>query len=392
LSSNARRAALLTTFFLGIALGAGALPVATPALAANTTTPKPIPGLAAWQTAMKQYGAEHHKGFWSNPAELAKWDHLGHTYYDELRVQLQIAEYTKRPPDPVALAGVLKAYRDDYVLRPDVGGVVPGWWNFSTGLRMHFELTGDPKSKAAVLALTKSWGRMTPIEGMVHSNLIRETSYALVAQINAQALGDPVQACHYCSNPDATDKAVSNRWPSGTPWRKVLVDLLLGHLDQYVAEKWKDKPANRLADLTERENKGDQVSPFMVGIAADALIKEWEQSKDPRIVPALKRVADWMMTRAMNPRVADTMLYDLVIALPPQPPQVVSGESAKTLNLMIAPLYGFLWKQTGEAKYRELGDRLFQAAFGTWGDQVLYIAKTFHQYYIYSFDYVKWRQ
>jgi hypothetical protein len=61
------------------------------------------------------------------------------------------------------------------------------------------------------------------------------------------------------------------------------------------------------------------------------------------------------------------------------------------LNLLIVPVYGWLWHETGERYYLEAGDRIFSdgVVFGwpeVWG------GKQFSQNYRWSFDYVNWRQ
>ena len=74
---------------------------------------------------------------------------LAATYYDQIRVYLQIRAYTgdvaKWTP---CVNAALNTYRG-YVI--GAGGKTPGYWNFSGGLRMHFELTGDTESKRASL-------------------------------------------------------------------------------------------------------------------------------------------------------------------------------------------------------------------------------------------------
>ncbi len=62
---------------------------------------------------------------------------------------------------------------------------------------------------------------------------------------------------------------------------------------------------------------------------------------------------------------------------------------APDLNLMIAPLYGWLFQQTGDVKYRDIGDRIF-----TSGVQRAYLdgGKQFTQNYRWSFQYLNWRE
>jgi hypothetical protein len=77
---------------------------------------------------------------------------------------------------------------------------------------------------------------------------------------------------------------------------------------------------------------------------------------------------------------AQAMIYDLNAA-PPNP--------TADLNLLVAPMYAFLYSMTGETKYRDQGDLLFAGGVQrAWLDG----SKQFNQNYWWSFDYVVWRQ
>jgi hypothetical protein len=62
---------------------------------------------------------------------------------------------------------------------------------------------------------------------------------------------------------------------------------------------------------------------------------------------------------------------------------------APDLNMMIAPLYGWVFQQTGDVKYRDIGDRLFAS-----GVKRAYLdgGKQFTQNYRWSFKYLEWRR
>ena len=63
--------------------------------------------------------------------------------------------------------------------------------------------------------------------------------------------------------------------------------------------------------------------------------------------------------------------------------------AAPDLNLLIAPAFAWMYQQTGDTTYRDRGDQIFaggvKGAISTDGKQ-------FNQNYMWSFDYVKWRQ
>ena len=57
--------------------------------------------------------------------------------------------------------------------------------------------------------------------------------------------------------------------------------------------------------------------------------------------------------------------------------------------MMFTPLYGFVFKHTGDVKYRDIGDLAF-----TSGTKRAYLdrGKQFTQNYRWSFKYVEWRK
>jgi hypothetical protein len=63
-------------------------------------------------------------------------------------------------------------------------------------------------------------------------------------------------------------------------------------------------------------------------------------------------------------------------------------EPSPSLNLMIAPIYAWLYHQTGEARFLERGDQVFSGGVRrAW----LGGGKQFNQSYRWSFDYVHYR-
>src|SRR5262249_25347214 len=150
--------------------------------------------------------------------------------------------------------------------------------------------------------------------------------------------------------------------------RKLAVDKAYGHMDQWFRRfVWKD------SDGTVNQ----QFSPFMVALTAHALIRDWEHTADNRMIPVLTLAADWLWANAWL-RTERAMWYEA------SRPAV----AAPDLNLLIAPMYAFLYRQTGNPRYRDQGDALFAA-----GVDLAWLAgpKQFNQNYWWSFDYVKWR-
>lgn len=115
----------------------------------------------------------------------------------------------------------------------------------------------------------------------------------------------------------------------------------------------------------------------MVGLTAHTLIRDWEETGDPRLLPALRRAADWLWANAWIPA-DESMWYE----------SLDTSHGAPDLNLLIAPIYAFLYWQTGETKYLDQGDAFFAG-----GVKSAYLGsgKQFDQNYWWSFDYVNWR-
>lgn len=319
---------------------------AGPAPAAHAADPTPIPQLAQWESNMTTYGQQH-----------CILGTLDHTYYDAERVYYQIAAYTGNTAVWQACAGLAEqVYRDGYVLPNN--GSVPGYWNFPAGMRLDYERTGDLASKDGVVLLSQNaaYAHDRPLEWTASADLSREVAYAINSYIDAEAMGEPRRAR-----------------------RQQLVDQAYGHLDQWFVRFAWPGPWQQSPQETAR------LSPFMVGLTAHALIKDWEETQDPRLIPALKRAADWMWANAWIPA-SEAMWYEFPDAN--QPCCQASGPAAD-LNLLIAPMYAFLYQQTGETTYRDQGDALFAG-----GVKSAYLGggKQFNQNYWWSFDYVTWRQ
>src|SRR5262249_25969645 len=172
--------------------------------------------LTQWEDQMRTFGNQYCTALiaiTNGPIDPA----LGATYYDAVRVYYQIAKYTGESRWTDCARVARDVYRDRYVV-PNRGGV-PGYWNFTTGLRTDFERTGDPTSKQAVVLLSHNAayaGDATPIEYTAGAARSREVAYAILSYIDAEALGQSPRAR-----------------------RQRLVDQAYGHISQWIDGKWK---------------------------------------------------------------------------------------------------------------------------------------------------------
>jgi hypothetical protein len=308
---------------------------------------------------MVTYGTRHCALY--DDSTLTFDQRLGATYYDAIKVFNQIADYTG---DPAWSACELKAravYRDAYVIPGN--GAAPGYWNFTTGLRMDFEDTASAASKTAVVLLSTNGPYCqdgTPTSYTESAHFSRETAYCLTALLNAEALGEPHRAR-----------------------RDLLAAHAFGHIDQWFISK--DFRAPDVYPDVPGAAGNYYIQPFMVGLTAQALIRYWEVTRDPRVLPAVKTALDAIWERAWVPT-DQAFWYENWV---PDPTYAFPAKSgAPDLNLLIAPAFAWVYQQTGDSKYRDRGDQVF--AGGVKG-AYLEGTKQFNQSYMWSFDFVRWR-
>ena len=268
---------------------------------------------------------------------------LADTYYDAEWVFYQIGDYTRDSSwyNCAHLAETI--YGNDYVI-PN-GGTIPGYWNFTHGVTRNYLSTGDTTSQRAAILISQNaayapdW---TPLSWTFNASMSRETAYAIMSYLNAEHLGQPHRA--------RTEQ---------------LVTQALGHIDQWF-----------------KSQNADYVRPFMFSLTAHALISyDTQIGGNSRILPAIKTGANWIWDHCWLPQAQAFKYTDRVVS---------SGgtDPAPDLNLLVAPVYAWLWHQTGDPKYRERADQIFAGGVnGAW----LVNGKQFNQNYRWSFDYVKWR-
>lgn len=124
------------------------------------------------------------------------------------------------------------------------------------------------------------------------------------------------------------------------------------------------------------------VSCFYVGLNARALIKYYnEVAEDSRILPLLKTAADALWAEAWKSTTgpwtyANSFLYRIINTPGPDGgyyDSTVDPFTQPDLNMLICPLYGWLWYMTGDQKWRTRGDAIFQ------GGIPVYDGSGFHQ-------------
>jgi hypothetical protein len=265
---------------------------------------------------------------------------LSATYYDGQRVFLKIAELTGDKRWEECAESAEKIYRDSYVV-PN-GGQVPGYWAFSDGLLSDYLINGDIRSRDALIRLSERaafHSDVTPLNATVDAELQREVAYAIKNLLNAERIGIDVGAR-----------------------LRVLVDHALGHLEQQFGEN------------------GVGAKPFMVGLAAEALIAFEERHSDPRILPALSEALERMWKTSWLPEQQAFVYDDRAVS--------VSSQGAVDLNLLIAPAYAWVYHRTGSMDFQDRADQIFEG--GVTG-AYLGRGKQFNQNYRWSHQYLVWR-
>jgi len=262
-------------------------------------------------------------------------------YYDPARVYYQIADFTGDKKWERCAERAVAFYRDGYLLQNKFK--VPAHNTFPHGLYMHYRRTGDAQSKEAVIMLAQhaAFANDYPAEWTKSSESSREVAYILQTKLLARKLGFS----------DAVQERLIQR----------LADQAIGHYEEWFIRR--DAPFIR---------------PFMAGLTAEALIMWYEETKDPRVVPVLAAGAEYMATHMMD----SNGIFQYTDRKMPHG----GTEPAEDLNWLVVPLYGFLYAETGDPKYKAWGDKAL--AGGTWNSFNSF--KQFNQAYRWSFDYVRY--
>jgi len=312
-------------------------------------TPRAIPtaSLRGWTEALAAW-EQHMTVAGKALCDSAQAD----TYYDSARVYYQIADYTHDTTWNACAKRGVTTYRDGYLAPNNFGAA--GWNIFAQGLLMDWQRTNDAASKDALLKLAKNsaFAASYPLEWTAPADSSREVAYNVEAKLIAVSLG-------------------------GSVWGlNEQVEQAFNHLTQWT----------RLLQGQPSGTKTTYVRPFMAALTAEALI-QWagaDATKAARVVSALRPLFDAMWVSCWLPD-QQTMAYTDKVA----PDGTGGRDPAKDLNLLIAPVYAWLYQQTKQPADRDRADQLF---IGGATNAFLGQGKMFNQNYRWSFDYLKWRQ
>ena len=341
-----------------------------------------IPLLGLWEQHMIEYGKKW--GEYITSEKHTEEERLAATYYDSTRVFYQISQYLGQTEPWLNYARSASiTYQENYCKRNDFR--IPGYWRFSKGILFDYINSSNRKYYRYLALMRDRPAFSNPVTYRYADTMwywqkfSREIAYALLSHVAAERAGYPRQ-----------DAKV-----------KKYLEMSLKHIDEWVT--------GRYANPNVREHR---LSPFMVGLTAEALIElyEWDQKSlresDPRIPQAIKRIADHLWYKAIvktgknkgkplwvndvggssgdwndyGGRGGGAFRYEDIKGAMPAP----------DLNLLIAPMYAWLYKHYRDEEYRKIADEIWiggvkLAAIG-WS------SKIFNQNYRWSFKFVKWRQ
>jgi hypothetical protein len=302
-------------------------PVPTATATATPTPAAPSIPLALYDSNAKKYGAQNCTRLKTYTAysDTAFND----TYYDAAWIFQQFAARYSDTSWLDCVAAANKVYNDFYLV--PAAYRAPGYHLFPHGLPRDAYL----KLKANGLFVNASAYNDTYQGGDQAWYAIRETAYALMTHLR-----EPTDTTRIAQLKGYLFKALDQTWVAVTP------------------------------NLVRK--------PFMSALAAQALIEYSEKiAPNAGILPRLKAAADgiWKMKTADGLQYSDSATEGTY--------------SAPDLNLLIAPLYYWVYRQTGDVKYRDEGDFLFTQ--GVTVGLNLSSGKQFNQNYRWSIKGLGWR-
>ncbi len=298
--------------------------------------------LATYRTNMDTYGdplcAEQAK-------QVVSDTHLLGTYYDGQRVFFNLYDYTGNSKWLTCASHDRYHYRDHYVIANN--GSVPGYWVFPHGLARDYTVNGQTASLTAIddLHTNASYCRGTAYElsAIVDNSFQREVAYCLMLFLEERKLG------------------------RSTPYLTQYKDAAKGHLKQQFID-----------------HTASSIKPFMVALGSEALIQyQSEVGGDSQILTYVKAAADGLWATFWDIPSQSFFYVDNPI------PGDEGHVPAPDLNLLIAPLYGWVYSQTLNSTYKTEGDQVFIG--GVNGAYLAGSGKQFNQNYRWSNKYITWR-
>ncbi|HEY0971920.1 MAG TPA: hypothetical protein VGE02_13200 [Gemmatimonadales bacterium] len=277
----------------------------------------------------------------------------GENYYDRVLIYYAFWVRTGNPEYWRRATELALAYRRDY-LEKNRYGSSPHWAQLE-GLEKHYLLTGDDASRYAI----------AEVAGSAFNYWITRLGRVNLSNFESRIQARVLQAHLLAWRLDA--KGTRDK-----DWNALLPSLL----DQILSTQRSDGSYRFKATCQESLN-------YMNGILDDVLISYHSYYRaDPRIVDAVRQSVDWLWRTQWLPE-SRAFRY---ISAPCE--GVGKGGPAPDLNLMFVTGPAWLYRQTGEERYREMADRIFAGGVGRGN---LHGTKQFNENYYASFKYLGYR-
>ncbi len=328
--------------------GAGADTSGTGSASACNYTIKPIPQLDRLMQLMVEKGEKHAAAlhtylYGPNPQDISSDHALGATYYDAQYVFQNMAAITGNPKFLAAATDANQAYLTYYLIPNNFRAT--GYWIFPHGLYWNAVTNGAADSKDALIKLSLNAAfapDSTPPEYTADTSRSRETAYNIRAEIFAERLNGVHRT--------RLDKLVAQA---------------RGHVDQW----FQNGGIN--PDLLKRNS---YVQSFMAGLTGESLIEYHQQTNDPQekkaTIAAIQKIADGLWNTLWDEKSQAFFYVDHDV------PGVGSRRPTPDLNLLIAPIYAYLYHVNNDEIARTRAFKIFEGGVnGAWLDG----AKQFNQ-------------
>ncbi|HEY2118828.1 MAG TPA: hypothetical protein VGH37_06540 [Candidatus Acidoferrum sp.] len=340
-----------------------------------------VPNLATYKASALTYGTSNcaedfdslrtiRPNDTSNLTPVGSSTTYGAWFYDGVQAYWNVQNLLNDDTDwEQCRANVKQVYRDGYVLPRD--GAIFGFMMFTEGYYTDYLTSTEAADVTLINDLDSHM--YAPYHGVMVdvSYLQRETAYAMKNAIYASEISP--------NSPKLFNNTTSF-------WRDYTLDHVLGHVDQICLSQ-----------------NAQYFESFMVGLEAESLVQYYDLVRpDPRIPPAIKCLADYMYSSVYNTVTSDQG------AFPYDKWRMLSdfgygngGSCMISLNMLIVPMYAWLFKNTGLTAYQTEGDEI-------WNHGVLFdgcqggvaanltgpkgnAGKQFSQQYYWGPSYVTWR-
>jgi hypothetical protein len=302
-------------------------PIIIPPPPADTSVVAKIAGpflSSAQQLAMGEPFAEYDRQFsrFDEPQWLTigTWPISYANYYDRALAYYVRWRQTGDAKYRVRADSMARDYRKRYV---EAAGYLTAWNNAMTsGMAIHYLVTGDTMSRLAVGHQADVFAWFPNISTTDN----RVQGYILKTLLDARLINAPSTSV--------------NGLPAAGDWSVALRAKLTAILATQAADgAWRKTDCGDGLPLT--------VHPFTTGILLDQMTRYYDTfEKDPRILPAVKKAADYLWTFDW---IATANAFKYVERVCPSEG---GPNPAPILNGLLVNAYAWLYEQTGDATYK----------------------------------------